>query len=197
MLNKYFKLSINIGILFLCTSCGVHREEFSDCIKPTTIAPIEDSSFVLQKPLGLWHGLKVSLNEKWSDTMLCIEESFVSDLSCKPFPQDNFEIKRLNVGKQLLLDGNVRLETPWGVLAYFTYKQTVYLRGYEQGNYFWLSTDYLRLLTGNKNDEQAVALVNYNKEAIDYLTQDRKLELTSTPNSWPCDPDLVQDTGRK
>ncbi len=197
MLINYLKLSTGIVFFLLCTSCGVHREEFPDCIKPTNIASIEDSSFVLQNPHGLWHGLKVSLNAKWSDAMLCIEESYVSDLNCKPVSQDNFEARPLKAGKQLLLDGKVRLESPWGILAYLSYKQTVYLRVYDQGNYFWLSTDYLRLLTGNKNDEQAVALVAYNKEAIDYLMQDRKLDLTSTPTSWPCDPDLVQDTRRK
>jgi hypothetical protein len=193
MINKYFKLSISIGFILLCMSCGVHREEFLVCIKPTILTPLQNNSFILQKPQGLLHRLKVSLNEKWSDVKLCIEDGFLSDIGCQPLVQDDFEIVPVNASTKLTLDGSVTVESPWGILAYLPSKQTVYLRGYVQDHYFWLATDQLQMLINKKNNPQAVALVAHNKESIDYLLKDRKLELTSQPLSWPCDPNIVQN----
>ncbi len=188
---RYFEKFIICSLTLLCISCGVHREEYPVCIKPLVLDSLEDGDFVYHEPLGYWHALLVSIDPKWSDASICIEESFSSDLDCTLTFKNRYEIKPLPGNSNLMLDGYVKVESFWSVIPLAEYRPKVSFRGHVSGDYFWLSTDYLRLLTNFSKSDKAASLIQLNKDAFEYLKKDRKLEVRSIPEDWPCDPELV------
>ena len=193
MNNRLFKKYIMLSLTFLCISCGVHREDFSGCIKPIGLTSSNDGDFTFHEPLGNWHALLVSIDPKWSDASICIDDSFSSDLNCTKTFKNRYEIKPLPGNSQLMLDGYVKVELLWSLFPLAAYRPKVSYRGSVSGNYFWLSTGYLRLLMNLEEDDKATSIIQFNKSSFEYLKKDRKLEVDSIPIGWPCDPKLSQN----
>ncbi len=174
-------------------SCGVHREDFSGCIMPTVLTSLNDGDFTYHEPLGNWHALLVSLDPKWSDASICIEGALLPELNCVGTFKNRYVIKHLPSKSQLMLDGYVKVESFWSIIPLAEPRLKVYLRGHISGNYFWLSTGYLRLLMNVEVNDKTTSLIQLNKNSFEYLKKDKKLEVYSIPDGWPCDPELSQN----
>jgi hypothetical protein len=191
MTMKFIKLFIFLGIISLCASCGVHRENFDQCINPIVLTPQLENQFKIYKPIGLWDSLKESLNRNWTESKLCIEESYSPANSCQKTYSGSYDVLVPDLNSPIQLDGFAKKESAWGLLTYFSYKQSVYYRGYSDNNYFWLSTGAIQLLLRNKASLKATNLVSKNIKNLTYLQLDNKLDAINSNASWPCDPLLV------
>jgi hypothetical protein len=190
-----------LGIILLaclCSSCGNSRVDYPGCIQPTGLRSVADGDFVFHDPISPWSNFLTALNPKWSDARVCVEEAYISNfggrggLNCYDSHQKSFKARALPDNTDLVLDGFVRVEEPWGIPRFFTRDINVYYRGKLNNDYFWMSIVHFELLISRMKSGNVIPVLDLNKSSLEYLELDSKLKTRNKSKIWPCDPVLAR-----